>query len=84
MACGTPAVVSNIPVLFETTGSIALYADPHDPRSWIESLKTLERDEVRKAQIEKGFKWMEPLKGIEGWQGHVFDIEELLEERGQM
>jgi len=81
MTCGVPAVVSNIPVLLETTGSIALYADPHDPRSWIESLSALERDELRKAQIEKGLKWVEPLKGTKGWQGHISDIQELLFER---
>ena len=81
MACGVPAVVSNIPVLFETTGSIALYADPHDPRSWMESFNALERDEVYKAQVEKGLKWVEPLKGSKGWQGHISDIEELLSER---
>jgi glycosyltransferase involved in cell wall biosynthesis len=81
MACGVPAVVSNIPVLFETTGSIALYADPHNPRSWIEPFNVLERDEVYKAQTEKGLKWMEPLTGSKGWQGHISDIQELLAER---
>jgi glycosyltransferase involved in cell wall biosynthesis len=81
MACGVPAIVSNIPVLLETTGSIALYADPYSPRSWLETFTTLERDEVRNAQIEKGFKWVEPLKGIKGWQGHISDIQELLEGR---
>jgi glycosyltransferase involved in cell wall biosynthesis len=81
MACSVPAVVSNIPVLFETTGSIALYADPHDPRSWIEPFNALERNEVYKAQTEKGLKWVEPLKGRKGWQGHLSDIEELLKER---
>ena len=81
MACGVPAIVSNIPVLFETTGSIALYADPHDPRSWVESFNALERDEVYKAQAEKGLKWVEPLKGSGGWRGHISDIKELLAER---
>jgi glycosyltransferase involved in cell wall biosynthesis len=81
MACGVPAIVSNIPVLFETTGSIALYAHPHDPRSWIESLDALEKNEFHKAQAEKGLKWVEPLKGLKGWQGHISDMEELLAER---
>jgi glycosyltransferase involved in cell wall biosynthesis len=81
MGCGVPAVVSNIPVLFETTGSIALYSDPRDPRSWMESLNALEKDEVYKAQTEKGLKWVEPLKGPKGWQGHISDIQELLVER---
>jgi glycosyltransferase involved in cell wall biosynthesis len=78
MACGVPAVVSNIAVLFETTGSIALYADPHHPGAWMESLKIIEREEVHKAQAEKGLKWVEPLKAPKGWQGHVSDIQELL------
>jgi glycosyltransferase involved in cell wall biosynthesis len=79
MACGVPAVVSSIPVLLETTGSVALYADPHDPRSWIESFNALEKQEVHKSQVEKGLKWVEPLKGAKGWQGHISDIQELLE-----
>jgi glycosyltransferase involved in cell wall biosynthesis len=82
LACGVPAVVSNIPVLYETTGSIALYADPRDPRSWLESFNALERDEVYNTQAEKGLTWAEPLKGIKGWQGHLSDIEALLKERG--
>jgi glycosyltransferase involved in cell wall biosynthesis len=81
MGCGIPAVVSNIPVLFETTGSIALYADPHNPKSWIDRLNALEKDEFCKAQTEKGLKWVEPLKGPKGWQGHISDIEELVAER---
>jgi glycosyltransferase involved in cell wall biosynthesis len=78
MACGVPAIVSNIAVLLETTGSIALSADPHDPRAWVESLKTIERAEVHKVQAENGLKWVKPLIGSRGWQGHVSDIEELL------
>jgi len=81
MACGVPAVVSNTPVLFETTGSIAIYADPHVPKSWVESLNALEKSEIHRAQMEKGLKWVEPLKGLKAWQGHISDIEELLAER---
>jgi glycosyltransferase involved in cell wall biosynthesis len=81
MACGIPAVVSDIPVLFETTGSIAQYADPHDPKSWTEAFDALEKDGVYEAQVEKGLKWVEPLRGEKGWQGHISDIEELLAER---
>jgi len=81
MACGVPAVVSNIPVLLETTGSVVLYADPHDPKSWLDSISALERDELREAQVEKGLKWVEPLKGAKGWRRHISDIQELLEGR---
>jgi len=81
MACGVPAVVSNIPVLLETTGSAALYADPHDPRAWMEALSALEKDEVYRAQVDKGLRGVEPLKGSKGWQGHISDIAALLTER---
>lgn len=81
MACGVPAVVSDIPVLLETTGSVALYADPHNPGTWVEAMRTLEKDEPYKVQVEKGLKWVEPLKGSRGWQGHISDIQELLEGR---
>jgi glycosyltransferase involved in cell wall biosynthesis len=78
MACGVPAVVSNIPVLRETTGSNALSADPKNPKDWIESVRTLENQRVRQEQIKKGLKWIEPLQGPKGWQKHVSDIEKLI------
>lgn len=81
MACGVPAVVSSIPVLLETTGSVAINSDPHDPKAWIESIGALERNELHNARVEKGLKWVEPLKGAKGWKGHISDIEELLAER---
>jgi glycosyltransferase involved in cell wall biosynthesis len=81
MACGVPTVVSHIPVLFETTGSVALYADPKNQGAWLESFKALESDNVYNAQAEKGLKWVEPLKGIKAWQGHISDIEALIKER---
>ncbi len=81
MACGIPAVVSKIPVLLETTGSISLYADPHEPKSWMDSFNALESNEIYKIQVQRGLKWVEPLKGRKGWQGHLSDIEELLKER---
>jgi glycosyltransferase involved in cell wall biosynthesis len=77
MACGTPAVLSSIPVLLETTGSVALYADPHNPGAWIEALSNLEKDELYRSQVQKGLKWVEPLKGTKGWQVYIADIEEL-------
>ena len=81
MACGVPAVASSIPVLKETTGSVALYAGPHNPRAWMETISALETEALYKAQVEKGLKWVEPLKGSRGWQGHISDIQELLAER---
>jgi glycosyltransferase involved in cell wall biosynthesis len=78
MACGVPAVVSNIPVLVETTGGKVFIADPQDCREWIQALKALEKQDIHQNQIEKGFKWIKPLWGRKGWQQHIADIEELL------
>jgi glycosyltransferase involved in cell wall biosynthesis len=78
MACGVPAVVSNIPVLVETTGGNCLLVDPHEPMKWAEALQVLENKEVRNLQIEKGLRWVQPLRGRQAWQKHVQDIEDLL------
>lgn len=78
VACGVPAVVSDIPVLRETTGGNALYANPENPKSWIKAFETLEDVELRKNLVDKGLKWVEPLKGRRGWRKHIADIEELL------
>jgi glycosyltransferase involved in cell wall biosynthesis len=78
MACAVPAVVSDIPVLRETTGGNALEANPHKPQAWIDSFNALEREEIYKNQVQKGLKWVEPLQGSKAWRGHLSDIEELL------
>ncbi len=79
MACGTPAVVSDIPVLAETTGGNALVADPHDGESWIAVYRHLENENAYRAQVEKGLRWVAPLRGRAGWARHISDIEELIE-----
>ena len=78
MACGVPAVVSNISVLLETTGSNTLTADLKRPNAWIEAFKALEDEFIYKEQVENCLKWVEPLRGRKGWQKHVEDIENLL------
>lgn len=78
MACGVPAVVSNIPVLLETTGGNALSANPENPKEWIEALSALEDINIYQSQRERGLKWVEPLKGQRGWKKHIEDIEELI------
>jgi len=78
MACGVPAVVSHIPVLVETTGENALLANPEDSREWVKAFEVLENKDIYKNQIEKGLKWIQPLRGRGGWQKHISDIEELL------
>jgi glycosyltransferase involved in cell wall biosynthesis len=78
MACAVPAVVSDIPVLRETTGGNALEANPDNPEAWIESFNALEGEEIYKNQVQKGLKWVEPLQGSKAWKGHISDTEELL------
>jgi glycosyltransferase involved in cell wall biosynthesis len=78
MACGVPALVSDIPVLRETTGGNSLYADPNNPKEWIDVFKSLDDHTTYQSQIEKGLKWIEPLSGTKGWQSHISDLAELL------
>lgn len=81
MACGVPAVMSNIPVLIETTGGNALTADPGEPGEWVEVFEALENKETYRSQVEKGLKWVEPFRGRKGWEKHISDIEELIRGR---
>lgn len=79
MACGTPAVVSQIDVLVETTGGRALVADSRDGQSWLEAFERLKKADLYRQQSEKGQHWTVNLKGRNGWRGHVVDIIELIE-----
>ena len=78
MACGVPAVISNIPVLVETTGGKALTADPCESKEWIEAFEALENKDIYRTQVEKGLKWVKPLTGRKGWEKHISDITELI------
>ncbi|MBC8466749.1 MAG: glycosyltransferase family 4 protein [Deltaproteobacteria bacterium] len=78
MACGVPPVVSNIPVLIETTGGNALSANPENPKEWLESFEALEDKDTYRTQVENGLKWVEPFRGRRGWGRHIADIEEIL------
>jgi glycosyltransferase involved in cell wall biosynthesis len=78
MASGTPTVISNIPVLIETTGGHPLAADPGDSKMWIKAFQALEEKDLYQTQIEKGLKWVTPLRGRKGWEKHIADLEELL------
>jgi glycosyltransferase involved in cell wall biosynthesis len=44
MACGAPVVVSNIPVLLETTGGVALAAPPDDPEGLADRVQQILTD----------------------------------------
>ncbi len=78
MACGVPAVVSNIPVLVETTGGAALTANPLDSEAWLDSFLILENDWFYRSQVEKGLKWVKPFRGRTGWQKYLSDIQSLI------
>ena len=80
MACGVPAVVSDIPVLRETTGDCAVTADPHESRSWLDAFSRLESKSYCRSLVDKGLNWIRPLRGIRGWEKHVADIKELIRE----
>ncbi len=80
MASGIPVVVSNIPILCETTGSAAIYVDPHDPVAWLNALETLENDGIYRTQVEKGLIWVTPLLGRGAWAKYVSDVYEVLSE----
>jgi len=56
MACGTPVVASDIPVLRETLGDAALFADPADARDIARKIYHISEDAaLRDALILKGF-----------------------------
>jgi len=79
MACGVPAVISDIPVLVETTGGCALAADPHATSAWVKAFEKLEKKAFYRAQVEKGLKWVQPFIGRDGWAEHVADIKKVIE-----
>lgn len=79
IACGIPAVVSNIPVLIETTGGNVLTAGSDDPTAWLNAFESLENREFYGFQINKGLKWVESLKSPKGWAAHLADIKELIQ-----
>ena len=78
MACGVPVIVSDIPVLVETTGDKALRADPFTSSTWVNALEKLENKDFYKAQVEKGLQWSRSLLGKKAWQKYTFDIQHLL------
>jgi glycosyltransferase involved in cell wall biosynthesis len=78
MACGVPVIVSDIPVLRETTGGNGLLADPVNPSTWLDAINSLEISDRRQLQVSKGLKWVKPFKGRSAWVKHISDIEEIM------
>ena len=82
MACGIPAVVSDIPVLVETTGNQAFKANPLNSKAWLDALGALENASLYRDAANKGLKWAQQFQGILAWQGYVTDIENLITKEG--
>ncbi|MDP3999635.1 MAG: glycosyltransferase family 1 protein [bacterium] len=55
MSCGTPVIVSDIPVLAEVAGGAAVLADPKDPQQWADKIfEVLSNNSLRGDLIIKG------------------------------
>lgn len=70
LACGTPSVVSDLPVFRETLGPAAVRTDPRDPEALADSLVRLDGDtKLRKRVAEAGvrrlpeFAWSRAARG---------------------
>lgn len=81
MACGTPAVVSDIPVLRETTAGAAMLCDPRDAQAWRQAMAAMLHPGVRSEWAARGVARVAPLKAPRGWAAHLDDLESLLEGR---
>jgi glycosyltransferase involved in cell wall biosynthesis len=71
MASGTPAIVSNAPVMVETCGDAAVYVDPTDPKAIARAIDDLACDasrhtELRYAGIERAraFNWSDSARRL--------------------
>ena len=80
MACGVPVIVSDIPVLLETTGARALHVDPNNSAAWKGAIERLENKDFYGAQKEKGLQWSQTLLGKKAWQKYTSDIQQLLDQ----
>jgi len=78
MACGTPAIISDIAVLSETTGGAAMTCPADDADAWRRGMQSMLDENTRKAWSDKGLEWVAHLRAPEGWQRHIEDIESLL------
>ncbi|MDX8390179.1 MAG: glycosyltransferase family 1 protein [Mariprofundaceae bacterium] len=78
MACATPAIVSDIEVLRETTGSVATYCPLHDVAAWRSTMVGMQTEQVRSAQVERGLSWVRCRQGKVGWQQHLDDLDHII------
>jgi glycosyltransferase involved in cell wall biosynthesis len=55
MACGVPAVVSNLASLPEVVGEAGLMSDPFDVKAFVQQIESvIKNDEFRSSMIQKG------------------------------
>ncbi len=71
MASGTPAVVSNAPVMIETCGDAAVYVDPRDPTAIAAAIEGLVADAARHTELRyaglaraRSFNWTESARRL--------------------
>jgi len=79
MACGTPAIVSDIPALRETTHGNAVYCSVNDELAWRIAAISMLDQRTRQAWSRKGMDWACHLRAPAGWQPHIRDIENLVQ-----
>ncbi|HXF81971.1 MAG TPA: glycosyltransferase family 1 protein [bacterium] len=53
MACGIPAVISDIPVLREVAGDAAVFVPPMDDRAWTDAILAMIEDAPRRAALRE-------------------------------
>lgn len=82
MACGVPAVVSDIAVLREVCAGAALTVDPASPGDWVRAVGSLEDAAVREPLVRAGLRRAAELSGPAAWAPCVADMEELLGREG--
>ncbi len=80
MACGTPAVVADIPVLRETTGGAAWYCPANDVVLWRDAMHAMLHAETRTHWARMGLEWVDHLRAPGGWRAHIADMEHLVSE----
>lgn len=78
MACGIPAVVSDIPVLREINKLAACFADPLDPESWLKAFRVLEEKKYYERMVFDGLERVKQFQGEKGWRKHIMDVEYLM------
>jgi glycosyltransferase involved in cell wall biosynthesis len=74
MACGTPAICSDIAVLVETSGGCGLYCDPHDVTAWQHAMTRMREPALRARLRREGLAWIAARQGDAGWQGQLNDL----------